>query len=278
MVTAPGSIIVASTRANSAPRPRKRKYEKPHATIALEIVTVIAASTVTIDGVHQPQPERRLLPDLHVVVERERLGDEPVVEHLAPRLERGADQPDERVDEHHAEQCQGDPGEYPSDRVRRPRPPARELLDLGRRSSRSAPSERGFAPGRRGGDPARGNRSTSTPVIAVPLVVDEPSRDDQLDRRDDHDDQEQQPRHRRGVAHVQEPERLLEQVDDVEQRGVVAVGRVAGAEEGRVRLVERLESRDRVHDDDEEQRRADHRHVTLNEVRQNPAPSSRADS
>ena len=48
IVTAPGSIIDASTRAKRADLPRKRKYEKPHATIADEMVTVVAASTVTI--------------------------------------------------------------------------------------------------------------------------------------------------------------------------------------------------------------------------------------
>lgn len=47
IVTAPGSIMVASTSANRAPRPRKRKNAKPHATSALDTVTRPAASTVT---------------------------------------------------------------------------------------------------------------------------------------------------------------------------------------------------------------------------------------
>ncbi len=45
MVTAPGSIIVASTRPNSSPRPGNRKYANPNATMELEIDTAAAASS-----------------------------------------------------------------------------------------------------------------------------------------------------------------------------------------------------------------------------------------
>src|SRR3954467_12135666 len=48
IVTAPGIIIVARTSPNRKSRPRNRKCANPHATRALEIVTVTVASTVTI--------------------------------------------------------------------------------------------------------------------------------------------------------------------------------------------------------------------------------------
>ena len=53
---------------------------------------------------------------------------------------------------------------------------------------------------------------------------------------------------------MQELERLLEKIDDVEQRRIVAVGGIAGAEERRVGLVECLQAGDGVDDDDEEER------------------------
>ncbi len=45
IVTAPGSIIVASTRPNRIRRPGNRKYAKPNATSALEIDTSAAESS-----------------------------------------------------------------------------------------------------------------------------------------------------------------------------------------------------------------------------------------
>lgn len=43
MVTAPGSIIVASTSPKSTVRPGKRKWANPKATIVLDTATVVAA-------------------------------------------------------------------------------------------------------------------------------------------------------------------------------------------------------------------------------------------
>ena len=56
--------------------------------------------------------QRQLVPDLDVVVELEGLGDQPVVEHLAARLEARRQQPGERVQE---EQREARPGAVPSD-------------------------------------------------------------------------------------------------------------------------------------------------------------------
>jgi len=55
MVTAPGSIIVASTRPNSSVRPGNLKYANPNATIELEIATRPAARTamMTLLPIHE---------------------------------------------------------------------------------------------------------------------------------------------------------------------------------------------------------------------------------
>ena len=81
MVTAPGSIIVASTRPNSTPTAEAEVREAERDQGARERHGHRGEHRDD-HGVDQPERERRLLPDLHVVVERERLGDEPVVEDL----------------------------------------------------------------------------------------------------------------------------------------------------------------------------------------------------
>src|SRR3954453_4509254 len=77
--------------------------------------------------------------------------------------------------------------------------------------------------------------------LTLPFVVDVAAADDDLDRRDDGDDREQDPRERGGVTELEEAERLLEDVDRVHQRRVGAVGR-RGVEERRVHLIERLQA------------------------------------
>ena len=97
------------------------------------------------------------------------------------------------------------------------------------------------------------------------LVMDQAVADLELDRRDAEDDHEQQPGHRGRQPEVELPERLLEQVDPEEQRGV---RRTAGAvaEEQQVRLVEDLQRRDGVDDGQEEQRRRDQRNGDREEL------------
>src|SRR4051794_1072638 len=65
--------------------------------------------------------------------------------------------------------------------------------------------------------------SVDRAMASFALVVDESPAEPDLDQGDEHDDEEQQPGQRRRESHVEELERLLEQVDDVEQGGVVAV-------------------------------------------------------
>src|SRR3954452_17630256 len=91
-------------------------------------------------------------------------------------------------------------------------------------------------------------RACSSPPA---LVVDEAAADEDVDAGDDHADREEEPGHRRGEAHVEVLERLLEEVDRVEERRLVL--RAAGAEERGVGLRELVETGQRQDDEAEEE-------------------------
>ena len=110
IVTAPGSIMVASTSPNSTLRPGNLKYAKPNATIELDSATKPRRQDRDVATLlPHPVQQRQLVPDLDVVLRREGLGNELVVEHLAPRLEARREQPGERIQEQQREADQAAP-------------------------------------------------------------------------------------------------------------------------------------------------------------------------
>ena len=98
IVTAPGSIIVPSTSPNRVFR-REAEVREAERHQRTGDGDQPGGEEGDVDAVATTSEQRQLLPDFGVVVRGEVLRDERVVEHLGPRLERGGEQPDERVQE-----------------------------------------------------------------------------------------------------------------------------------------------------------------------------------
>ena len=109
---------------------------------------------------------------------------------------------------------------------------------------------------------AAGSTAATESVVSV-IVVHPVARAEEGQRGEDGDDRRQHPGERRGVAHAEVAERLLVEVERVEQRRVDRPAGAAGDDEGRREGLERL---DRLHHRVEEDHRRQQRQRDLAEL------------